>query len=162
EPIDARRAAEIGLVNAVVPPAELMPRAFAMADAIAANAPLAVRETRRGVRELLSLPLDEAYRRQEAIGRPLRASEDAAEGARASPPRASGAPAGGARASGERRRPVGKGRWRPGGPRRRRRARRRARSARAALPLLRPPARRLRHGAPLLEPDRAGEVVRAP
>src|SRR5262249_5930734 len=83
EPIDARRAAEIGLVNAVVPPTELMPRAFAMADAIAANAPLAVRETRRGVRELLSLPLDEAYRRQEAIGRPLRASEDAAEGARA-------------------------------------------------------------------------------
>lgn len=50
---------------------------------IAGNAPLAVRATRRGVRELLSLPLDEAWRRQEELGRPLRRTEDAAEGARA-------------------------------------------------------------------------------
>jgi len=34
-----------------------------VAGAIARNAPLAVRETRRGVRELLALPLEEAYRR---------------------------------------------------------------------------------------------------
>ena len=83
KPIDARRALEIGLVNDVVPPAELMPRALAMADTIAANAPLAVRETRRGVREITALPLDEAYRRQEEIGRPLRRTEDAREGQRA-------------------------------------------------------------------------------
>jgi enoyl-CoA hydratase/carnithine racemase len=82
-PIDAARAAAIGLVNEVVAPAELLPRALAAAAAIAANAPLAVRETRRGVRELLSLPLDEAWRRQEELGRPLRRTEDAAEGARA-------------------------------------------------------------------------------
>ena len=42
-----------------------------------------MRETRRGVREILTLPLDEAYVRQEEIGRPLRASEDAREAQRA-------------------------------------------------------------------------------
>ena len=94
-PIDAARAARIGLVNEVVEPADLLPRAFATADAIAANAPLAVRETRRGLRELLHLSLEEAWARQEELGRPLRRTEDAAEGARAFL---------------ERRRPVWKGR----------------------------------------------------
>jgi enoyl-CoA hydratase/carnithine racemase len=37
----------------------------------------------RGVRELLGLPLPEAYRRQEELGRPLRRTEDAREGQRA-------------------------------------------------------------------------------
>ncbi len=82
-PIDAARAAAIGLVNRVVPAAELLETALAAADAIAANAPLAVRATRQGVRELLTLPLEEAYRRQEQLGRPLRATEDAREGAHA-------------------------------------------------------------------------------
>jgi enoyl-CoA hydratase/carnithine racemase len=35
------------------------------------------------VREILHLPLDLAYARQEALGAPLRSSEDAREGARA-------------------------------------------------------------------------------
>ncbi len=82
-PISARRALEIGLINEIADRDALLTRAFAHADAIAANAPVAVRETRRGVRELLDLPLEAAYRRQEEIGRPLRATEDAAEGARA-------------------------------------------------------------------------------
>jgi enoyl-CoA hydratase len=94
-PIDAARAAAIGLVNEVVAPDALMERALAAADAIVANAPLAVRETRRGVRELLALPLEEAYRRQEELGSPLPRTEDAAEGARA---------------FAEKRRPVWKGR----------------------------------------------------
>jgi enoyl-CoA hydratase/carnithine racemase len=82
-PIDASRAAEIGLVNRVVQAPELMKAALSTASEIASNAPLAVRETRRGVREILHLSLDDAWRRQEEIGRPLRASEDAAEAARA-------------------------------------------------------------------------------
>jgi enoyl-CoA hydratase len=82
-PIDAARAAAIGLVNEIVEPEALVPRALAAADAIAANAPLAVAATRAGVRELLAAPLDEAYRRQEELGRPLRRTDDAAEGARA-------------------------------------------------------------------------------
>lgn len=82
-PIDARRAFEIGLLNRLVEPAALLESALELASAIAANAPLAVRETRRGVRELLGLPLADAYRRQEELGRPLRRSEDAFEAQRA-------------------------------------------------------------------------------
>jgi len=82
-PIDAPRAAEVGLVNELVAPGELLPRAFETADAIARNAPLAVRATRAGVRELLALPLPRAYERQEELGRPLRRTEDAREGQRA-------------------------------------------------------------------------------
>jgi len=82
-PIDAARAAVIGLVNAVVEPAALMPTALAAAAAIAGNAPLAVRATRAGVREVLALDLATAYRRQEELGRPLRRSEDAREAQRA-------------------------------------------------------------------------------
>lgn len=70
------------MINAVVEPAELLPRALEAATAIAANAPLAVRATRSGVRELLAM-LEDAYRRQEELGRPLRRTEDAAEAARA-------------------------------------------------------------------------------
>jgi enoyl-CoA hydratase/carnithine racemase len=81
--IGANRAANIGLINRIVPPGRLMAEAFAIADTIAANAPLAVRETRRGVRDVLHLPLDEAYRRQEEIGRELRKTEDAREAQRA-------------------------------------------------------------------------------
>ena len=94
-PIGAARAEEIGLVNRIVPADELLPAALATADAIAGNAPIAVRETRRGVRELLALSLDDAYRRQEEIGAPLRKTEDAAEATRA---------------FAEKRRPVWKGR----------------------------------------------------
>jgi enoyl-CoA hydratase len=82
-PIDAARALEIGFLNRIVPRERLLAEALAAADAIAANAPLAVRETRRGVRELLSLPIPEAYVRQEELGRPLRATEDAREAQRA-------------------------------------------------------------------------------
>jgi enoyl-CoA hydratase len=82
-PIDAARALEIGFLNRIVPRERLLAEALAAADAIAANAPLAVRETRRGVRELLSLPIPEAYVRQEELGRALRATEDAREAQRA-------------------------------------------------------------------------------
>jgi enoyl-CoA hydratase/carnithine racemase len=82
-PISAERAHAIGLVNAVVPPDELMPRALDLATRIAGNAPLAVRETRRGVREILHRSLADGYAHQEALGRPLRKSADAREGQRA-------------------------------------------------------------------------------
>jgi hypothetical protein len=79
QPIPAARALEIGLLNRIVPAAGLLDAAFAYADAIAANAPLAVRATRAGVRELLALPLEEAWQRQEELGRPLRKTDDARE-----------------------------------------------------------------------------------
>jgi enoyl-CoA hydratase/carnithine racemase len=83
KPIDAERAERIGLVNRVVERNRLMTTALDWADAIAANAPLAVRETRRGVREILTLPLDRAYERQEEIGSALRKTADAREAQRA-------------------------------------------------------------------------------
>ena len=71
------------LVNEIVERDALLPRALQTADTIAANAPLAVRATRAGVRELLGVPLAEAYPRQEELGRPLRKTEDAREAQRA-------------------------------------------------------------------------------
>jgi enoyl-CoA hydratase/carnithine racemase len=82
-PISAEKALRLGLVNELVDRARLLPTALAAADAIAANAPLAVRATRAGVRELLAQPLAEAYLRQEQLGRPLRKTEDAREAQRA-------------------------------------------------------------------------------
>lgn len=82
-PFSAARALEVGLLNRVVPRERLMEAAYELADAVAANAPLAVRATRNGVRELLHLPLEEAYRRQEELGKPLRRTEDAREAQRA-------------------------------------------------------------------------------
>ena len=61
----------------------MLPRALQTADILAANAPLAVRATRMGVRALLGVPLEEAYPRQEEFGRPLRATQDAREAQRA-------------------------------------------------------------------------------
>jgi enoyl-CoA hydratase/carnithine racemase len=82
-PFTAQRALEIGLINRIIAADQLMASALEAADAIAANAPLAVRATRRGVREILHLSLAEAYARQEEIGRPLRRTADAREAQRA-------------------------------------------------------------------------------
>ena len=56
-----------------------MDRVFEMADTIAANAPLAVRATRHGVRRILTMPMDDGYELQEQLGKPLRRSNDARE-----------------------------------------------------------------------------------
>ncbi|HYB99432.1 MAG TPA: enoyl-CoA hydratase-related protein [Candidatus Limnocylindrales bacterium] len=82
-PLGARRALELGLLNRVVEASLVMETALELAAAVASNAPLAVAATRSGVRELLHLPLHEAYRRQEELGRPLRRTEDAREAQRA-------------------------------------------------------------------------------
>jgi enoyl-CoA hydratase len=53
EIIDAARAERIGLVSRVVPHAELLPEALALARRIAANPPLAVQRLKAGLREAL-------------------------------------------------------------------------------------------------------------
>lgn len=50
--IDARRAGELGLVNRVVPGAELMPAAMKMAEEVLRLPPLAVRSVVEGIRKL--------------------------------------------------------------------------------------------------------------
>ncbi len=81
--IDAQEAFRIGLVDEVVPAAELMSRAEALALQIAANAPLAVIDTLRAVDEGLDLPLDLALMREAVRFGELCGTADAAEGARA-------------------------------------------------------------------------------
>jgi enoyl-CoA hydratase len=82
EPISAARAYEIGLVNRVVPRHELLPTALAIAERIAANAPLAVYATKEAVYETLSLNrVDMAALRGRVA--PVLASEDAQEGRQA-------------------------------------------------------------------------------
>lgn len=81
--IDAREALRIGLVDEVVPAAQLMTRAEEIATSIAANAPLAVTEALHSVDEGIDLPLDLALQREsERFGR-LCATADKEEGARA-------------------------------------------------------------------------------
>lgn len=81
--IDAREALRIGLVDDVVPSAELMTRAESLANEIAANAPLALAETLHAVDEGLSLPLELALLREAARFGELCRTADKAEGARA-------------------------------------------------------------------------------
>ena len=81
--IDAQEALRIGLVEEVVPAAELMSRAESLAMEIAANAPLAVTETLHAVDEGLPLPLELALLREAARFGDLCATADKAEGTRA-------------------------------------------------------------------------------
>jgi E-phenylitaconyl-CoA hydratase len=81
--IDAQEAYRIGLVNKVVPLAELMPTAEAVARRICANGPLAVRAIKELAVRSQSLPLSEGLRLEQAIAQVLRQTEDAQEGPRA-------------------------------------------------------------------------------
>ena len=81
--IDAQEALRIGLVEEVVPAAELMSRAEALAMEIAANAPLAVSETLHSVDEGLGLPLELALLREAARFGTLCGTADKVEGVRA-------------------------------------------------------------------------------
>lgn len=83
QPIDAGRAHQVGLVNRVVPGAELLAASEALARTIIENAPLSVRASKKMVYASAergwSEALDEGYR----IFEPVYLSEDAQEGPRA-------------------------------------------------------------------------------
>jgi enoyl-CoA hydratase/carnithine racemase len=76
DPISAQRACELGLVNEVVPLAQLRPRVQALAERIAANAPLSVLAAKRTA--YLSRP--DVFEAAEEIWRPVYLSADAQEG----------------------------------------------------------------------------------
>lgn len=80
DPITARRAHEVGLVNEVVPAAELRSAAQAMGERIAANAPLSVLAGKRTVGLIAEHPLSQAFRAADEIWEPVYLSEDAQEG----------------------------------------------------------------------------------
>jgi enoyl-CoA hydratase/carnithine racemase len=83
DPIGAERAREIGFVNHVVPGAELLPRAFALAGKIAANAPLTVRAARELVYLASEMGRSAGLRAAAHLFEPVYRSEDAQEGPRA-------------------------------------------------------------------------------
>ena len=58
--IRSAEALRVGLVNAVYPPEELMPAALKMAGIIAANAPIAVRASKKAIDEGIETELEEA------------------------------------------------------------------------------------------------------
>jgi enoyl-CoA hydratase/carnithine racemase len=83
EPISAQEAHRIGLVNYVVPLAELMPTAEKFARKIAENGPLAVRAIKEAVIRSSGMPLADAYQIENEVARGVMRSEDAKEGPRA-------------------------------------------------------------------------------
>ncbi len=83
EAIGARRAYEIGLVNLVVPLADLMSASIALASKIARNAPLTVRATRRMVHLSAEMGRSAAWDVADRLFEPVYESADAQEGPRA-------------------------------------------------------------------------------
>jgi len=63
EPIGAKRALELGMVNRVVPDAKLMEEAMAMAQKIAAVSRPAMAQTKSLFHEVVDLPLEDALKR---------------------------------------------------------------------------------------------------
>ena len=83
EPIDARRAHALGLVNRVVPRGQVVDEALALAARIAENAPVAVRSSLRMVREAGDLSDADAWRLNNELMAEVGSTKDAIEGATA-------------------------------------------------------------------------------
>jgi enoyl-CoA hydratase len=81
--IDASRALQLGLVNRVVPAGRVVAEALALADRIAENGPLAVRNSLTMVREAVDLTEEEGWRRSTELALEVFASKDSIEGATA-------------------------------------------------------------------------------
>jgi enoyl-CoA hydratase/carnithine racemase len=94
EPLDAARAQAVGLVNRVVPLAELRAATQALAEAIAANAPLSVAAAKAMVTAAARQAQRDLFEEADRIWEPVYRSADAQEGPRAfrehRPPRWSG------------------------------------------------------------------------
>lgn len=83
EEISAARAAELGFVNRVVPAGSALAAAVDLAEVVAANAPVSVRQTLRAVDAVLTADDVKAWKVTDEAIRAVMASEDLAEGLRA-------------------------------------------------------------------------------
>jgi enoyl-CoA hydratase len=83
QPIDARQALEIGLVDRVVPASDLMPTATALAAELAAKPPQAVRAILEAVGRGLEMPLADGLAYEATLFGLVAGTEDMREGTRA-------------------------------------------------------------------------------
>ncbi|MET7680476.1 crotonase/enoyl-CoA hydratase family protein [Streptomyces sp. NPDC005423] len=83
DPVDAVRAASVGLVNRLTDEGEALAGALELAGAIAANGPLAVAATKEIARSAAGWTAAEGWARQAEIAAPVFSSQDAREGAAA-------------------------------------------------------------------------------
>ncbi|WP_142808707.1 enoyl-CoA hydratase/isomerase family protein [Tepidiphilus olei] len=83
EPLDARRAYELGFVNRLMPPGEALAGAKALAQTILANAPLTLRAAKEMVRLATEMGRSAAMRAARDLFERVYLSEDALEGPRA-------------------------------------------------------------------------------
>lgn len=83
QPVDARRACEMGMVHQVVPLAELENATYELARSIAANAPLSLAGMKAAIRRALSLREQIEHTDLDDLVSRARKSADAREGVRA-------------------------------------------------------------------------------
>lgn len=83
DPISGRRAFEIGLVGHVSADGMALAKAHELAEKVAANGPLAVRNIKASVMAALELREEDAFQRELDLGMEVMASKDAKEGPRA-------------------------------------------------------------------------------
>ena len=81
--VSAAEMYRLGLVEACLPPAELMPYAMKIAHEIAGKAPIAVKLAKEAARMTLTMPLRDAYRYEQGNTVALSKTEDSKEAQRA-------------------------------------------------------------------------------
>jgi enoyl-CoA hydratase/carnithine racemase len=81
--VDAQEALTLGLVEYVLPPEALLPRALALAAQMAANAPVAVRTAKAAVRRGAEMSLEDGLRLEQDLASFLYTTDDAKEGPQA-------------------------------------------------------------------------------
>jgi enoyl-CoA hydratase len=82
-PITAAEAERIGLVNRVVPAAQLMAEARKLATTLAANAPIATRYIINAINKGVEMPFTEACQYEATLFGLVASTEDMREGTRA-------------------------------------------------------------------------------
>ncbi len=80
DPVDAQRALQLGLINRVVPADRLLDEAVALAEKICENGPLAVRVSKRLVKQALEISEEQAWELNMKGLAEVFTSEDAREG----------------------------------------------------------------------------------
>ncbi|WP_216892628.1 crotonase/enoyl-CoA hydratase family protein [Nocardia alni] len=83
EPVSARRAYELGLINRVVADSEALAGAIELAEVLVSNGPLALAATKEVASRTIDWQTEDGWQRQEEILAPIYVSDDAREGASA-------------------------------------------------------------------------------